>query len=172
MSSRSPARSALDGARTVVAGPEARGRDEVTVLDPAVVPRADRASHRRLAGIRAAWPLRRLVVVAALMPVLIASLLAAGRGSNPATGPVWIALVALAAVICAATVATYVPLPGTGFRLEVGCTPCAAGAALSVLACFVVVASAPPGPLSALFAVGIASFGLRQRLTAPSACPA
>lgn len=129
-----------------------------------------RATQGRWAKARAAWPLRRLVVVAVVTAALIA--LVAAVGGQSVSPPGWTALAGLVALTGAVTVATYVPRPGTGARLDVGCTPCASVAALTVPIAVVVLTSSAHDVPSALLALGVAAFGLRQRLTDPSTCPA
>ena len=58
----------------------------------------------------------------------------AGGGWAPGSLPGWSAVVALTALLGASTLATYVPLPGRAWRLDLRCAPCAAMAGLSVLA--------------------------------------
>lgn len=128
--------------------------------------------RRRYAQFLAAWPLRRRMAVVVLAPVLFALMVAASGGWVLATSPGWTALVVLIAVSCAATLATYLPHPGTGLSIDVGCTPCAALAAVSVLAAFIVLSSAPHDVSTAVLALGISAFGLMQRLNNPSTCPA
>ena len=128
--------------------------------------------RRKYAHVLAAWPLRRRMALAVLAPVLFGLMVAASGGWALATSPGWTALVALIAVSCATTLATYLPHPGTGLRVDVGCTPCAAVAAVSVLAAFIVLSSAPRDVSTAVMALGISAFGLVQRLNNPSTCPA
>ena len=120
----------------------------------------------------AAWPLRRRMAVVVLAPILFALMVAASGGWELATSPGWTGLVALIAVSCATTLATYLPHPGAGLRVDVGCTPCAAVAAVSVLAAFIVLGSAPHDVSTAVLALGVSGFGLVQRLNKPSTCPA
>jgi hypothetical protein len=144
--------------------------------EPAVDPAARltvvemRVERRRFAAVRSAWPVRRLVVAAALSPALMALLVAVAGGT--ATSPEWAVLVGLLALVSAMTLATYVPRPGTGVRLDVGCTPCASISALSVLIAAVVLSGAPHDVPSAIVALGVSGFGLRQRLADPSTCAA
>jgi hypothetical protein len=112
------------------------------------------------------------VAVAVLGPVLFVLMVAAGGGWTLATSPGWTALVAGVALACATTLATYLPRPGIGLRLDFGCTPCAAVAAVTVLASFGLLSSAPHDVPTAILALGVAAFGLVQRLTNPSTCPA
>jgi hypothetical protein len=137
--------------------------------DPTATPLTER---RRYAQFLAAWPLRRRLAVVVLAPVLFALMVVASGGWVLATSPGWTALVVLIAASCAATLATYLPHPGTGLSIDVGCTPCAAVAAVSVLAAFIVLSSVPDGVSTAFLALGISAFGLMQRLNNPSACPA
>ena len=57
-------------------------------------------------------------------------------------------------------------------RLDVGCMPCAVAAPLSVLVSVGLVGSAAHDVPSAMLALGVAAFGLRQRLTNASSCAA
>lgn len=129
-------------------------------------------SGRAFVTVREAWPLRRVVVASVLSPVLLALLVSAGGGWAPGLAPGWTGLVGLIALAAAATLATYLPRPGAGRRLDVGCTPCAAVAALSVLGAAFVLGTAPHDVPTAVLALGVAGFGLRQRLTGPSTCVA
>ena len=92
-------------------------------------------------------------------------------GFGPATSGGWAALVAMVALSCAITMATYLPCPGTGLRLDLGCTPCAAVAAVTVLASFGPLSSAPHDASTAVLALGVSAFRLVQRLNNPSTCP-
>jgi hypothetical protein len=74
------------------------------------------------------------------------------------------------ALACATTLATYQPRPGTGLRPDLGCTPCAAVAAVTVLASFGLLSSAPHD-VSTVLALGVSAFGLVQRLKNSSTCP-
>lgn len=106
------------------------------------------------------------VVTPALMALFIVG------GSEPVSPAGWTALAGLVALTAAATVATYLPRPGTGTRLDIGCTPCASVAAITVPLAVVLLTTSPPTVPSALLALAVAIFGLRQRLTDPSTCPA
>jgi hypothetical protein len=139
--------------------------------DPSANPLAPKV-HRRCAYALEAWPLRRRMAVAVVAPLLLVLMVAASGGWAVVTSPGWTALVALVAVACAATLATYIPRPGTGRRLELGCSPCAVVAALSVLVSFGVLNSAPHDVSTALLALGISAIGLVQRMKNPSTCPA
>jgi hypothetical protein len=144
--------------------------------DPLVDPSADlaapTAAHRRLANALAAWPLRRRVAVGLTAPALFGLMVAASGGWAPTPSPGWTALVAGVAFACATTLATYLPRPGTGLRPDLGCTPCAAVAAVTVLASFGLLSSAPHDVSTAVLALGVSAFGLVQRLKNPSTCPA
>ncbi|WP_407343311.1 hypothetical protein [Pengzhenrongella phosphoraccumulans] len=125
---------------------------------------------RRFARARAAWPARRVVVLGVLAPALAAALAATPARGLTDGPPGWLALVVLIAVACSATLASYVPQPGAGWRLDVGCTPCASVAALSVGIAVWVLHSNPLDVPTALLALAVALFGLRQRLANPSTC--
>lgn len=122
------------------------------------------------ARTRAALPPRRLVVVAALTPALMAFLARVAGSADGAPTAGWTTLVGLVSLASATTLATYLPRPGAGLRLDVGCTPCASVAALSVVFAAIVLNSTPHDVPTAIVALGVAAFGVRQRLTGPSAC--
>jgi hypothetical protein len=107
-----------------------------------------------------------------LTPMLFVGLVGAAGGWAPGVGPEWPALVALVALAAAATLATYLPQPGAGHRLDLGCTPCAAVAALSVLGAGAVLSTTAHETSTAGLALVIVGFGLTQRLTSPSSCAA
>ena len=129
-------------------------------------------AHRRYSGALAVWSLRRRMAVALTAPVLFGLMVAASGGWAPTPSPGWTALVAGVAFACATTLATYLPRPGAGLRPDLGCTPCAAVAAVTVLASFGLLSSAPHDVPTAVLALGVSGFGLVQRLNNPSTCPA
>lgn len=114
---------------------------------------------------RGRWPRRRAVATAALTPALFAALAATGGGWQPGAAPLWTALVALTALASAATLATYLPQRGQGWRPDLDCSPCAAMSAGSVLAAAWLLGSAPLQPAMAVVALATATFGLTQRLS-------
>ena len=112
------------------------------------------------------------MAVGLIAPMLLVLMVATSGGWAPATSPMWTALVAGVGLACATTLATYLPRPGTGFKPDLGCTPCAAVAAVTVLASFGLLNSAPHDVSTAVLALGVSAFGLVQRLNNPSTCPA
>lgn len=116
--------------------------------------------------------MRRIVAVAVLSPLLFVLLIAVAGGWAPGAPLGWTALVALMALAAAATLASYLPRPGAGRKLEIGCTPCAAVAALSVVGAGAVLSTAPYDVSTAVLASVVVGFGLTQRLTNPSTCVA
>lgn len=106
-----------------------------------------------------------------IFPALLLVQLSAGGGWTPGETYGWTALVVAVAVASAATLATYVPRVGPLTRLDLGCSPCAAVAALSVLAATAVLSTAPHDVPTAILAVVAAGFGLRQRLVNAGSCP-
>ncbi len=114
------------------------------------------------------WPTRRRVVALAMSPAIFVALATLADGW--ASGPGWLGMVAAASVVSGATLASYVPLPGTGRRLDVGCTPCAAVAALTVLGTAGILTSMEHTVPNAVLALGVAGFGLFQRVTSNAAC--
>lgn len=121
------------------------------------------------ASMRERWPRRRVAVAALLAPALGVLLVDLGGGwGGP---PAWTAVVATVALSSAATIATYVPLPGAGAKPDLGCTPCAAMAGFAVAAATLLVDSMPHDVATALLALAASAFALRQRLASPVTCP-
>ncbi len=120
--------------------------------------------------VLAAWPRRRWLTFAVLLPLLGLLLAAAARpvaGPGPTPGA-WV-LVAVAAVAGAATLASYVP--ARGLRPDVGCTPCATVSGLTVVAGLMAVQGAGADPTGPALAAAATLFGLVQRLKEPAVCP-
>lgn len=114
---------------------------------------------------------RRLVATAVLAPVVFLLAASAGGGWSPAPGA-WLVAVVMTSVVGAATVSTYVPTRGERARDALGCAPCAAMPALTVVAAVALVASAPHTLGPALVALAVAAAGLaRRRSSAGQACP-
>lgn len=132
----------------------------------------DLTGRPRSTDIRAAWPARRLVAVAVATPLLLGLLVVTSGGWGPAASAGWITLVSLTALAIATTVATYLPLPGTGLRIDVGCTPCALVAPLTAAVSVGLLSSATHDVPSAMLALGVAAFGVVQRLKSASSCAA
>ena len=103
-----------------------------------------------------------------LTPVLAAVLLAAAGPGHPAIPGLWLPLVAVAAVLGAAVLATYVP--NSGVRPEVGCTPCAAMSAMTVVGAVMALRSYGPALTGPALAVAVTLFGLTQRLGQVDTC--
>lgn len=114
--------------------------------------------------------LRRRVAVALTAPLLFGLMVGVSGGWAPATSVGWTALVVMVALASATTLATYLPRPGTGLRPDLGCTPCAAIAAVTVLAALGLLSSAPHDVFTAVLALGVSAFGLVARLNNPSTC--
>jgi hypothetical protein len=112
------------------------------------------------------------MAVGLIAPVLFVLMVGTSGGWVMATSPGWTALVAGVALASATTLATYLPRAGTGLKPDLGCTPCAAVAAVTVLASFGLLSSAPHDVSTAVLALGVSAFGLVQRLNNPSTCPA
>ncbi len=115
------------------------------------------------------WPRRRWVAAAVLVPAVTVLFAVAGRGTSQAWWG-WPAA-ALTGVPAAMVLASYLPRPGAGRRLDVGCSPCAAVAALTVLLAVMARSAAPTDPTTALIGVVLVGAGLRQRLSDAAVCP-
>ncbi len=115
---------------------------------------------------------RRLLVGVVVAPSIVLLTVPAAGGWSGAPGA-WIAVVALMAVLGAATLATYVPAPGQRFRDAVGCSPCAAMSALAIGAAVLLVTMRPHDVAMAVLGLAVAGVALgRRRLDAAETCPA
>lgn len=117
-----------------------------------------------------AWPTRRRVAVAILSPLLATWFVAVGSstGGGPSAG--WYAVTILAGVLGAGVLATYVPAAGRA--PDLGCTPCAAMSALTVVGATLLLRSYGPAVTGPLLATAVLLFGLVQRTSQPAACAA
>jgi len=117
------------------------------------------------------WPARRWLVMAVTAPAL-AWLLVSVAPVAPATGRgvAWWVLVLATALAGSGTVASYVPV--TGLRPDLGCSPCAAVSAVTVVGALMVLRGSGGDPAGPVLALAVALFGLGQRLAQPPVCPA
>lgn len=96
-------------------------------------------------------------------------------GVYASVGPTWaLWWVAPAAIVCAVVaavvLASYVPQPGSGRRLEVGCSPCAVMGGATIVGSLLMRSTAPSDPGIAVVAVMMLGFGLVQRLKDGASC--
>jgi hypothetical protein len=118
-----------------------------------------------------AWPTRRRLAWAALLPVLVGSFVLIGRASVEAPRPAgWYVGVSVAGVLGAAVLASYVPLAGGG--LDLGCTPCAMLSGLTVVGAGAAIHHYDGALVGPLFASAMLLFGLSQRMSRPATCEA
>lgn len=119
-----------------------------------------------LAGLRA-WPARRWVAAGALLAPMMLLYASVGLPLYTWWGvPVTVLQAALAAVV----VASYVPPPGSGRRVEAGCTPCAVIAGFSVLGSLVMRETDPWDLGIGLVAVLLLGYGVVKRVTDTGTC--
>ena len=122
--------------------------------------------------VRAPTALRRQVLVGAVIAPL-AWLVLTSAGGGMTTAPVlWLILVGAASVLGAASLATYVPGPGAGWKPVWGCGPCSIVALTSLPAAAIVLHGSPWQTSAAVIAMFVNGLGLVQRLRDPKACPA
>lgn len=117
-----------------------------------------------------AWPTRRRVAAAVLLPVLATWFVVVGGSSGGSPSAGWYAVTVLAGVLGAAVLATYVPVAGRS--LDLGCTPCAAMSALTVVGATLLLQSYGPELTGPLLASAVLLFGLAQRMNQPATCAA
>jgi hypothetical protein len=148
---------------------EDHGRAVGSVLDPGSGASRPETPVVHRPGLAGRWPTRRLVAAGA-----VAGLLAAAVqlfvGWNLTGAPTWAALTAITLVLGSLALATFLPLPGHGRGLDVGCTPCAAGGGLLALAgMWLAISSAYDGGNASL-GVALAGAALVRRVTEPTTC--
>lgn len=137
---------------------------------PRELPRGG-AVHLPLTAVGSGHP-RRLVAAVVAAPVLFVVLVTTGGGWAPQPPATWTVLVAAAAAVGASTLSSYVPRAGERLGDAVGCAPCAAMPALSVVGAALLLAMSPhqaPMALAALAVVVIAL--LQRRSSVGAACP-
>lgn len=192
MSPRVPEPDHVDGVRPGHAGPPATSRGSVGPGTPggsigsptpagpvetgaAADPVESGASHGMVRNTAYPWWLeqfsrRRLVVALVAWPVLFA-VFSAAAGASAAGSPLWTVLLAVTSGLAALTLSTYVPTPGMGRRVEVGCEPCARIAGASVLGSLLLLTMANPNPTAAVAPLLLAAAGLAQRVRGSRSCP-
>lgn len=116
----------------------------------------------------AGWSRRRRVVTLVLTPVMAWVFVAISGNSLGETSVLWLLLVAVAAVEAAAVLASY--LPHRGLRPELGCTPCAAVAAVTVVGAMLALNNYGSSNIGPALAIAVMLFGLTQRLTQTQTC--
>jgi hypothetical protein len=116
-----------------------------------------------------AWPTRRRIAVALLLPLVAAWFVAVGGSTQLPPSAGWYGLVAVASVLGAGVLATYVPVVGRG--IDLGCTPCAMLSALTLVGATMALRSYGGDVAGPLVAAAVLLFGLTQRLSQPATCP-
>lgn len=76
----------------------------------------------------------------------------------------------LSAALASMIVASYVPEPGSGRLIEVGCSPCAAVAGASILGSIILRDTRPADAGTAVVALLLLGLGLAQRLGGAGTC--
>jgi len=112
---------------------------------------------------------RRRVAAAALFPLVATWFVLVGRAAGPVPpGTTWYAVVLPAAALGAAVLASYVPLDGR--RPDVGCTPCAMLAGLTLVGATMAFRHYGAGIAAPLVTAAVLLFGLTQRMNQPATC--
>lgn len=153
-------------------GAAAENATDNVVHPPVTVARGGWFANQVLA-IRS-WPTRRWVVVAVLLlPATVLFGWVGGAGDPTLIHPAWSWPVATGyGLVSSLILASYVPAPGSGRRIEVGCSPCAVMAAVAVLAAILLRSADPTSGLRAALCGVVLLAGLRQRLADASSCAA
>jgi hypothetical protein len=115
------------------------------------------------------WPLRRRAAGVVLTVALVV-LVAVGPGWAFVAQPLWSILTLVALVSASVALATFVPLPGEGVRVHLGCAPCAwVGGLAAIGGAWLALTSAHDGGTASL-ALALGGFALARRLTEPQTC--
>ena len=115
-----------------------------------------------------AWPLRRWLAFPVAVALLGVGYLTAVGVPVAALPVAWLALALTAAGLGAAVLVSY--LPSSGWRPVLGCSPCAAVAALTVLGSLVAVATYGPTFVGPALGAALTLFGFAQRLGGGDRC--
>ncbi len=115
-----------------------------------------------------AWPRRRRAAAVLLLPLVAAWFVVVGGSTQASPSAGWYVLVMVAAVLGAGVIASYVPVVGR--RPDLGCTPCAMMAALTVVGATVALRSYEADVAGPLVAGALLLFGLAQRMNQPATC--
>jgi hypothetical protein len=115
------------------------------------------------------WTPRRRLALVGLFPIVAAWFLVVARSSAVATpGAGWYVGAGIAALLGAAVLASYLPVSGR--RLDLGCTPCATLAALTLVGATMALRSYGSEPVGPVIAIAVLLFGLTQRMSQPATC--
>ena len=134
------------------------------------MPKVETRSPTALRSLADRWPGRRWATLVVAAPALL-WLLVTVAPVAPAEGhgATWWVLVVATALAGAGTLASYVPV--TGRRPDLGCSPCAAVSAATVVGAVLVLRGSAGDPSAPVLALAVALFGLVQRLAQPPVCP-
>lgn len=124
--------------------------------------------HVRASG---RWPRRRLLSAVGIVAALVVGV-QLFVGWAPVSAPAWSALTFGVIVLASLALATFVPLPGHGAGLDIGCTPCAAAGGMLALAGSWLAASSAYDAGSASLGLALAGAALVRRVTEPVTCAA
>lgn len=116
----------------------------------------------------AGWSGRRRLFWGLAAPGLAALYVRASETPWGHLSAAWLGLTAAAAVVGAAVLASY--LPAQGWRPELGCSPCAAVAALSLVGSVIAVSAYGPSLVGPILAAAVSLYGLAQRIAQPASC--
>lgn len=119
-----------------------------------------------------AWPRRRWLAAAITFPAMVGLFALTSRAGSAARGvPLWTWPWTVVVGLLAATVlASYLAPAGAGRLIEVGCSPCAAVAALAVAGAVVAHAAQPSSPTMAVVGLFLTAAAARQRLNDARTC--
>lgn len=130
-------------------------------------------SRPALGHVRASgrWPRRRVLSAVGILAVFALGVQLSASW-DPVAAPAWSALTLGTIILASLALATFVPLPGHGVGLDIGCTPCAAAGGMLALAGTWLAASSAYDGGNASLGLALAGAALARRVTEPVTCSA
>ena len=115
------------------------------------------------------WP-RRRVVAAVVAGAALAWLVLSRTGGNVGVAPAWTALSLTTVTLAALALSTFIPMPGQGASLDLGCGPCAAAGGLMAIGSVWYVLSEAVETGTGLLGLALAGASFVHRLSQPATC--
>lgn len=132
------------------------------------------APTRRLAAFLAderlrRWP-RRRVVAAVVAGAALAWFVLFRTGGEVGVAPAWTALSLATVTLAALALSTFIPMPGQGASLDLGCGPCAVAGGLMAIGSVWYVLSEAIATGTGLLGLALAGASFVHRLSQPATC--
>ena len=119
-------------------------------------------------AVSAHWHPRRGIAAVVLTPMVAAGFVALAAVPLDSLAGAWLVLATVASALSALVLASY--LPARGLRPELGCSPCAALSAMTVVGASIALHRYGASLTGPALATAVTLFGLGQRLGATETC--